>query len=65
MKTIAKLISLIALVAVTLPCILYFAGSIEHETVIATALAGTIVWFIATPLWMGRKLPIEVKEVEI
>lgn len=65
MKTIAKLVSLVALGATVVPCLLYFAGAVGHDTVKWTALAGTIVWFISTPLWMGRELPIDAKEVEI
>lgn len=61
----AKLISLVALGATVVPCLLYFGGLIGHEAVKLTALAGTIAWFIATPLWMGRELPVDASEVEI
>lgn len=65
MKNLAKLVSLAALAAMILPCLLYFAGAIGHDTVKWTALAGTFVWFIATPLWMGREVPVDAAEVEI
>ncbi|EGF24654.1 hypothetical protein RBWH47_00783 [Rhodopirellula baltica WH47] len=29
------------------------------------ALFGTIGWFVFTPIWMSRKLPIDAAEVEI
>ncbi|TWU51739.1 hypothetical protein [Rubripirellula reticaptiva] len=61
----AKLVSLVSLGAVMIPCVLYFADAISLDTVKWTALAGTIGWFLATPLWMSRELPIDSKEVEI
>ena len=65
MKTIAKLVSFVALCATVVPCLLYFAGGVGHDAVKWTALAGTVVWFISTPLWMGRELPLDAAEVEI
>jgi hypothetical protein len=60
-----KIVSLIALAATTVPCLLYFGGMMSHEAVKLTALVGTIAWFIATPLWMGRELSVDAAEVEI
>lgn len=60
-----KLVSLVALAATIVPCLMYFGGMIGHDAVKLAALIGTIVWFIATPLWMGRKLPIDAQEVQI
>jgi hypothetical protein len=40
-------------------------GACNHQTVLWMTLAGTIVWFVATPAWMGRELPIDSHEVEI
>jgi hypothetical protein len=65
MNMATKLISLVALAATVVPCLLYFGGAIDLGAVKAIALVGTIVWFIVTPLWMGRELPIDSKEVEI
>ena len=65
MKNAAKTVSLITLSLVILPSLLYFAGVIDLDTVKWTALAGTIGWFIATPMWMSRALPVDAKEVEI
>ncbi|WP_372895726.1 hypothetical protein [Stieleria sp.] len=65
MNTIAKVISLITLSLVVVPCLLYFVGAIELDAVKWAALAGTIGWFISTPLWMSRKLPVDATEVEI
>lgn len=54
MQAIARLVSLIAVGAIVLPCLLYFAGQIELSAVKTSAIAGTLGWFAATPLWMGR-----------
>ena len=37
----------------------------ELDDVNQIMLIGTVVWFIATPLWMGRELDIDASEVEI
>ena len=65
MKIFAILASLVALAVTVVPCILYFTGAIGHDAVKWVALVGTAVWFIATPLWMGRELPVDAGEVEI
>ncbi len=59
-----KLVSLVALVATIVPCLLYFAGWMSHGAVKLAALIGTIAWFVATPMWMGRELPTDAPEVE-
>ena len=65
MNTPAKMISLIALSALIIPCLLFFAGAIGLDAVKWIGLAGTISWFIATPLWMSRKRSVDAAEVEI
>lgn len=65
MQTIAKILSLIMLGLVAIPSLLYFAGTVELETVKLSALLGSIGWFIVTPMWMSRKLPVDAGEVEI
>ena len=65
MNTITKTISLISLGLVIMPCLLYFGGAVGLDAVKWTALAGTIGWFISTPMWMSRKLPIDASQVEI
>ncbi|MCP4783249.1 MAG: hypothetical protein GY903_27105 [Fuerstiella sp.] len=65
MHSIAKLISIAALTVTVVSCLLYFAGAIGHNAVKGVALAGTVAWFIATPLWMSRELPVDAAEVEI
>lgn len=63
--TIAKLISLLALSATIVPSLLAFADIVSLDTVSWAALAGTVVWFIVTPFWMGRQLSVDAADVEI
>lgn len=65
MKSAATIVSGIALLASIIPSVLLLSGHLSHEAVKAVALVSTIIWFIATPLWMGRELPIDSSEVEI
>ncbi len=65
MNNIAKLVSLITLGLVIGPCLLHFMGTIGLDTVKVAALVGTVGWFIATPMWMSRELPVDASEVEI
>ncbi len=60
-----KIVSLVALAATIVPSLLYFVGVLGHSAVIGTALVGTLVWFVATPLWMGSEPEIDDKEVQI
>ena len=55
MMTLAKIISLIGLGTTVAPCVLYYQGSIGLDAVKTLTLIGTVVWFAATPLWMGRQ----------
>jgi hypothetical protein len=55
MNSIPKLVSLIALVVTVSPSVLFFMGILGAEPMKWIALVGTIAWFIATPMWMGRK----------
>ena len=48
MKSLAIIISYLALAASLVPSLLYFTGMIDHDAVKWTALAGTIIWFIST-----------------
>ena len=55
MNSIPKLASLIALVVTVTPSLLYFQGMLDAEPMKWISLVGTIAWFIATPMWMGKK----------
>lgn len=55
MRRVMQLISVAALIATILPALMYMAGSLDLATVKATMLIATVVWFVATPMWMGRQ----------
>lgn len=55
MKSASKVVSAVALFAVLFPSVLFFAGVIELSVVKFVAIAGTLVWFASTPVWMGAK----------
>ncbi len=65
MSTPLKVVSLIALLLTIVPGIVLWMGGLSLDIVKICALIGTIGWFAATPLWMGRALPIDAAEVEI
>lgn len=54
MRTILQLISLLALIALTLPSILFLAGRMELDMVKWLMILATIVWFIAATPWMWK-----------
>ena len=41
-------------VTLALP-VMYLAGGAPLEAVKTWLLAATVVWFVATPMWMGRE----------
>jgi hypothetical protein len=55
MKTIAQIASWLALAATILPPALFLGGGMELSQVQSWMLIGTVLWFVATPLWMERK----------
>lgn len=54
MNATAKMVSMIALAVTIVPGLLFFAGALEIEPMKWISLGGTVAWFIATPMWMGR-----------
>jgi len=55
MRLILQLISFIALVMTVLPAIVYFSGNMELDRVKWLLILATVVWFVVTPFWMGKK----------
>ncbi len=64
MNTISKLVSWVGLAATVVPCLLYYVEIIDLDAVKLITLIGTIIWFIATPLWMGRESVATANEGE-
>ena len=57
LKTFLQLTSAAALAATIVPSAMYLFGSLDLASAQWTMLGATAVWFIATPLWMGREKP--------
>ena len=54
MRSILKIISLLALIALTLPSVIFLAGKLELDRVKWLMLLATIVWFVTAAAWMWR-----------
>ena len=54
MRKLLPVISLIGLILVFGPVLAYLFGSLDKGTMSTIMLAGTVVWFVSVPLWMGR-----------
>jgi len=55
MIRIAQLISALALLAILLAAVLFFADRLTLAGTQALLLWATVAWFVATPCWMGRQ----------
>jgi uncharacterized membrane protein YfcA len=55
MKSIAQIISWFALAGTIVPPLLFMADKLPLPQVKAWMLVATILWFVATPIWMERK----------
>jgi len=54
MRSILQIISLLALVGLTLPSVIFLAGRLELNMVKWLMLVATIVWFVAATGWMWK-----------
>ena len=54
MRTPLQIASLLALLALTLPSVLFLAGGLELDTVKWLMLLATVVWFVAATPWMWK-----------
>ncbi|HLP07765.1 MAG TPA: hypothetical protein VK178_06335 [Opitutaceae bacterium] len=55
MRTLARLVSFLALAGIIVPPALYLAGVLSLPAVKTWMLASTLAWFATVPLWMGRE----------
>jgi nitrate/nitrite transporter NarK len=62
MRSILQIISLLALIALTLPSVLFLAGRLELDMVKWLMLLATIVWFVTAALWMWKDNSDEQQE---
>jgi hypothetical protein len=54
MRKMATAVSAVALIVVIAAPVLFFLGRMGLDAVKGWMLAATVVWFVATPLWMER-----------
>ena len=54
MNRILQIVSLLSLVALTLPSIMFLAGRMELNTVKWLMMLATVVWFVAATPWMWK-----------
>ena len=54
MRSILQIISLLALIALTLPSVLFLAGRLDLEMVKWIMILATIVWFVSAAPWMWK-----------
>jgi hypothetical protein len=52
MRPILQIVSLLALIGLTLPSIIFLTGRMELDTVKWLMLLATIVWFVTATPWM-------------
>ena len=58
---ILELVSFLGLGATILPALIYFARLIDLNAVQWSAFIGTVLWFVATPIWMGRDRAVQAQ----
>jgi hypothetical protein len=54
-RRIAQIVSWIALAATIVPALLYVGGGLALAPMKTWMFVATAVWFVSTPVWMGRK----------
>ncbi len=55
MKRIAQSLSALALAGTLIPPCLFFADQLALNTMQQWLLGATVLWFVATPVWMEHK----------
>lgn len=56
MRSILKIISLVALFITIVPSVLVFTGTISLENNKLLMILGTLLWFVSAPFWMNKKI---------
>jgi hypothetical protein len=54
MRLLLQLLSFIGLALTIVPAVLVFTGHLAFETNQTLMLIGMVLWFGATPFWMGK-----------
>jgi len=64
MRLILQIVSLMALIAVTLPSVIYLAGRMELNMVKWIMLFASIVWFVTATPWMWKDNGADTQEAD-
>lgn len=59
MRLVLQILSWTALAMTILPSMLFLGGKMELDAVKTAMVIATVLWFVVTPLWMGREQPNE------
>ena len=54
MKKLLPAISFAGLALIIVPACLYLAGFVDKPEMKTMMLIGTVLWFVAAPLWIGK-----------
>jgi hypothetical protein len=54
MRTVAQILSWLALLGTLAPSVAFLAGSMTLDAVKTWMLVSTVLWFITVPFWMDR-----------
>lgn len=54
MKLLASIFAVLALCLTVVPSILVFYGTIENDLNKKLMMAGTLLWFVAAPIWFRK-----------
>ena len=57
MRLGCQVLSWLSLAGTVLPSMLFFGDVLSLDQAKLATLIATIVWFVATPVWMGRPKP--------
>ena len=55
MRTVLQALSWLLLAATLLPSVLFFWDKITLDQLKTAMLVSMVLWFVVTPLWMGRQ----------
>jgi uncharacterized membrane protein YfcA len=55
MRLVFQIVSWIALAGTIVPSLMYLGQKMDLNQATTVLNVATVAWFIATPLWMGRK----------
>ena len=64
MKAVWKILGGVALLLTIGPACLHLFGVMDLATAKLVMLAGTALWFVTAPLWMGREPDVPVPDDE-